>query len=174
MKIKQETHFSELLMYLVKTWQPVTFVNGGLEHYLMAKFKIKILFKITFVTKVVFWINSLWLISFYSHEKTLKSVITFSPIVDLLSLDCYSENKFACDLSYSIRTNSGLVRWVTGVTSFDVGGQVWQQPINSERRSTYHKNVYVLYFFSNCSLASPNKKIKDGNTIFTDKEFWFC
>ena len=37
-----------------QTCQTVTFLTGGLECYLMAKFKIKILFKITFVAKVVF------------------------------------------------------------------------------------------------------------------------
>ena len=48
MKIKQETHFSELLMNLVKTCQPVTFVNGGLERYLMAScLSIRLLAKST-------------------------------------------------------------------------------------------------------------------------------
>ena len=37
-----------------QTSQTVTFVKGGLERYLMTKVKIKILFKITFVAKVVF------------------------------------------------------------------------------------------------------------------------
>ena len=38
----------------VQTCQTVTFVKGGQEHNLMEKFKIKILFKITFVANVVF------------------------------------------------------------------------------------------------------------------------
>ena len=63
MNIKQETHYSELRVrvrvrvdqtHFSQTSQTVTFVKGGLERYLMAKFEIKILFKITFVAKVVF------------------------------------------------------------------------------------------------------------------------
>ena len=58
MNIKQETQFWAFNVF-GQTSQTVTFVKGGLERYLMAKVKIKILFKITVVAKVVFWINSL-------------------------------------------------------------------------------------------------------------------